>query len=299
MICPGRFNGPSHPTYPIRPVGPVFPIRPIEPRFPVRPIEPRFPIRPIEPRFPTLPTRPTYPVDHDRNQRQYPINYQQYQQPATIYNYQTIPVYSYQQAPSYSDYSNYSYSSGYQYPTNYQTTYYQQPTQTVAYNYDSSAYPTYVGSQSNTGGLTVSCYTDPSTASINQPITWSVSVSGGASPYTYSWSGSDGLSVSASSVTKFYSTTGQKTAIITISSSDGLTSTHTCDNYLTIRAGGTGIGTATQQPIVPQNQIQNGNPNAAAAAFSLSKGAFAWMAVLAILVLGSMIMYLLFERAQV
>lgn len=55
---------------------------------------------------------------------------------------------------------------------------------------------------------------------VNNPITWtSENVTGGTPPYSYEWSGTDGLSGTGPSVVKTYSTTGIKTASLVVSDS--------------------------------------------------------------------------------
>lgn len=66
------------------------------------------------------------------------------------------------------------------------------------------------------GPLEVSCSANPNPQSVNASVIWHANVSGDQGPYTYSWSGSEGLSGSASSVSKSYATTGTKTASVTV-----------------------------------------------------------------------------------
>lgn len=67
-----------------------------------------------------------------------------------------------------------------------------------------------------TGG---SCSATPSPATVNQNVTWSVTgFTGGTGIYTYSWTGSDGLTGTTQSVNKPYTTPGTKTAQVTITS---------------------------------------------------------------------------------
>ena len=64
-----------------------------------------------------------------------------------------------------------------------------------------------------------SCSPTPATTITNEPITWNTSnISGGIGGYGYFWSGTDNLSGSGSTVTKSYSTTGPKSANVTVSS---------------------------------------------------------------------------------
>ncbi|MES2436694.1 MAG: SpaA isopeptide-forming pilin-related protein [Patescibacteria group bacterium] len=77
-----------------------------------------------------------------------------------------------------------------------------------------------------TPNLSGVCWVNPSTAQINQTVTWSASASGGNGSYTYSWSGWDGLSGYGSSVQKQYSYAGQKSGTVVITSgNDSITKT--------------------------------------------------------------------------
>jgi hypothetical protein len=72
--------------------------------------------------------------------------------------------------------------------------------------------------------LTASCYGTPNPVVINNAATWHALVSGGTGPYTYSWSGTDGLTGTGSSVSKIYNTTGTKTASVLVTSGTATTS---------------------------------------------------------------------------
>ena len=157
---------------------------------------------------------------------------------------------------------------------------------------------TVVVGSSNASGLDIGCYADPSTAAVNQPITWSVEVSGGLAPYTYSWTGSDGLSGTQSSAIKYYASSGAKSAIVAVTSADGKTGTKACSNTVTVRGAGGGTAAPVQQQPAVQQQTQ-GNALPAAAAFSLGNVPWGWIAVMVILVLFSTVMYLLFNRPKI
>jgi hypothetical protein len=216
----------------------------------------------------------------------YGYNYSSNSTPTVIYQ----PVqtyYDYQPAPTY-----------YQQPTQI---YYQQPTQTyyqpqVAINYQTEQYPQYqVVGQNTTNGLNISCSVDSSTATINQPVSWTATVTGGAAPYTYSWSGSDGMSGSQSSIIKYYGSSGYKVATVSVTSADGLTNTHTCENAVTVRnPGSRTVRQATNT--TPAAQPATTNPNAAAA--GLVSIPWGWIAFLIILVLVITIAYLLFTETK-
>jgi len=69
--------------------------------------------------------------------------------------------------------------------------------------------------------LTALCSADDKTITVDNDITWSASVSGGKTPYTYNWTGTDSLSGSNSTVNKTYTKEGDKTAKVNVASSDG------------------------------------------------------------------------------
>ncbi len=162
---------------------------------------------------------------------------------------------------------------------------------------------TIIGQSSNNSGLDVGCYADPTTADINQPVTWSVEVTGGSSPYTYAWTGTDGLTGSAKSAITYYASAGDKSAIVTVTSADGRTTTKACSNAVKVGRVSTGAAVQTQssgtsQPTAKPAQTTN-NVQSAAAAFSLDNVPWGWVAVLVIIVLFSTVMYLLFNRPKI
>lgn len=71
------------------------------------------------------------------------------------------------------------------------------------------------------GPLSTSCSASPASVYTGETVTWSSSTSGGNGSYTYSWSGTDGLSGVAASIAKIYSTVGTKTASVTVTSPAG------------------------------------------------------------------------------
>lgn len=75
--------------------------------------------------------------------------------------------------------------------------------------------------------LQVSCRPNTYSAVLNTQVGWSAVGTGGNGVYTYSWSGTDGLSGNANSVLQTYSTEGTKTASITVTS-NGQTVTANC-----------------------------------------------------------------------
>jgi len=66
--------------------------------------------------------------------------------------------------------------------------------------------------------LNGSCYATPSTANVNDTVTWVANATGGSGSYTYSWSGWDNLSGTSQTVSKSYNYAGTKTATVAITS---------------------------------------------------------------------------------
>ncbi len=182
----------------------------------------------------------------------------------------------------YQPVSNYGYSAYQTYPITYAT------------NYGTN----YLASNS----LDIACFVDPTNATANQPVTWKAEVVGGVAPYTYTWTGSDGVSGSSQSLIKYYSTSGSKSAVVTVTSADGKTATHACSNTVAIGnsstrtavARSTSATSAQTAPVATQNTAQT-----AASLFSLSNVPWGWVAVLVILVLFFTILYLLFNKSKI
>jgi hypothetical protein len=153
---------------------------------------------------------------------------------------------------------------------------------------------------SNTNGdLDVACYADPATARINQPVTWRAEVVGGSAPYTYSWTGSNELSGSESAIIKYYSTAGDKNAIVTIKSADGRSTTRACSNSLTIRSAATTNGSTVAPKPATDIKEQADSGLSAASLFSLKNVPWGWVAILIILVLFATVVYLIFNRQKI
>lgn len=87
----------------------------------------------------------------------------------------------------------------------------------------------YGGGGSNTPAqpaLNGNCVISPTTAYINQDVSFSASATGGNGSYSYSWTGDNGINSAAQSFTGRYSYAGYKTATVTIrSGSESITRT--------------------------------------------------------------------------
>lgn len=69
--------------------------------------------------------------------------------------------------------------------------------------------------------LSATCSANSSSVRRNATVNWTAEISGGTEPYSITWSGDDDLSGDSETVSKSYSTTGDKEAFINVSSSDG------------------------------------------------------------------------------
>ena len=157
---------------------------------------------------------------------------------------------------------------------------------------------------SNNSGLDIGCYSNPTTTSLNQPITWTVEVTGGSAPYTYTWSGSDGLTGTALTAIKYYNTYGEKNAIVSVTSADGKTGTRACSNTVNVPRPSSTVNTNTSTTNTTNttnsvNTNQNSNGQSAAALFSLQNVPWGWIAILIILILFATVMYLIFNRPKI
>ena len=81
--------------------------------------------------------------------------------------------------------------------------------------------------------LSVSCAPTSVVASPNEPVTWFSSVTGGGGPYTYFWSGTDGISGNTSSIRVSYANGGPKVATLTAVSA-GQSVTANCSSPITV-----------------------------------------------------------------
>ncbi len=173
----------------------------------------------------------------------------------------------------------------------------------VGGNYVNNTYTNYNNYNSNNNGLDVACFSDPTSVKVNQPATWRAEVTGGAAPYTYSWTGTNGLTGIDSSVIKYYEMAGEKSAVVTIRSADGKTATRACSTNLTVR-GAAAVATPkppVKQPVVetPAPKPDTNNGLSAAALFSLKNVPWGWVAILVILVLFATVVYLIFNRPKI
>ncbi len=93
--------------------------------------------------------------------------------------------------------------------------------------YAAGATSTYSNTSDNNQQLDGYCIINPNTAEVNQDLNFMAYPTGGNGNYTYSWSGSDGLSSSAQNFTGRFGIPGYKTAHVTIRSGNQIV-TKTC-----------------------------------------------------------------------
>lgn len=74
---------------------------------------------------------------------------------------------------------------------------------------------------SNSSSFRATCSADDDEVEVDDRVEWSVRVSGGRSPYTYDWSGTNGLSGFDRTVTKRYKSEGTKSAEVIVTDDRG------------------------------------------------------------------------------
>ncbi len=90
---------------------------------------------------------------------------------------------------------------------------------------------TFINQQNNNNQIYATCYASPSSANVNDNVSWYSTASGGNGNYTYSWSGTDGLYGNSQSVYKSYGYSGTKSGTVTVYS-NGQSTTAYCSMYV-------------------------------------------------------------------
>jgi hypothetical protein len=169
----------------------------------------------------------------------------------------------------------------------YYTTYNQYPTYT---------YPTYGNYNS---GIQVACAADTTSTRIGVPVTWvaEAALNGSANGnFTYSWSGNGGLYGSNSTAIANYSTAGEKSATVTVTSPNGQSASAACRNTVTVKSAvayAKPVAKAPQVQYVPVPAPQVANPT-----LTLGNVPWGWVGILVILILMGIIFYLLFNKKK-
>lgn len=94
--------------------------------------------------------------------------------------------------------------------------------------------------------LSVDCFVSPSTAGLNENVTWTADADGGVSPYTYVWS--EDVSGTSVSEVETYTSYGNYDGRVTVTDSTGATTTSPlCSNVV---SGGSGTGVSVSSSTV-------------------------------------------------
>jgi len=88
----------------------------------------------------------------------------------------------------------------------------------------------------NSYAPTIYCVVSPNTVSLSTPtaVTWQAVAVGGIAPFTYYWEGTDGLASAGQNVVKSYTTTGTKTATLSVVDAEGTTYIQACDGTVNV-----------------------------------------------------------------
>lgn len=150
--------------------------------------------------------------------------------------------------------------------------------------------------------IQVACSVNKASVKTGVPVTWSVEAVGAGDNFTYAWTGSDGLSGNQSSIIKTYSTSGQKSAVVTVTSANGRSQSKSCENTLSVTS--TYVAKAPTKPAAPATPVVvaptvEKNNLSAAALFSLEYVPWGLVAVLVIILLFVAVLYLIFNRKKI
>jgi hypothetical protein len=102
---------------------------------------------------------------------------------------------------------------------------------------------TFVNDNQNNNDISAVCFANPTNATVNQVVTWTVNVNGGNSGfgYTYNWSGTDGLNGFNQFTSRQYTYAGVKNAFVTVTG-NGRTVTANCSTNVNNFAGASFTG---------------------------------------------------------
>ncbi len=169
---------------------------------------------------------------------------------------------------------------------------------TVGYN---NYVTQYSNQYSSNLGLQIACAADTVTTKVGTPVTWVVeAVSAGgysANNLSYAWTGSDGLSGNQSSIVKSYSTSGSKSAVVTVTNPAGQSQSKACSNTISVKSA----TVAKKAPVKVAPEVVTTSPATAASTslLSLQSVPWGWVAILVVLVLMGMIFYLVFNKKKI
>ncbi len=170
---------------------------------------------------------------------------------------------------------------------------------TVGYYYNNNyAYNT------NPNDMQIACSAGRVSANVNTPVTWTVEVAPLGQNYSYSWSGTDGISGNGSSLVTSYSNTGTKSAIVTVTSQNGISKSRNCENTVYISSGiaskktNSNVASNNKNNNLANNSNSNNSDLSAATLLSLKGVPWGWIAIIVILILFGTVIYLLMNKKK-
>ncbi len=164
----------------------------------------------------------------------------------------------------------------------------------------------YVNSQIayNPNLMKIACFSDKTTAGIGEPVTWNAEVTGSTGNYTYTWSGTENIFSFQPSAIAMYQKAGSKSAIVTVTSSNGTVQSKACGNSVTIKSNTVAVAKSATPVITaaqptPAVQATIVTPTTMASLFSLQNVPWGLVGILVILVLLAVIFYLMFNKKKI
>jgi hypothetical protein len=106
---------------------------------------------------------------------------------------------------------------------------------------------TVVVSQVQTPNPSVSCQANLSTADVGDTVSFTAFPVSGTTPYTYSWSGTDGISGTTKTISKQFNSAGTKTATVVLTDANGKQAQASCSTTIQQQNPGLG-GSCTASP---------------------------------------------------
>ena len=148
----------------------------------------------------------------------------------------------------------------------------------------------------NNNGILVACYSNKTSTKIGSSIVWSAEATGATGNFTYTWSGSEGLSGNQSSIPKIYYTSGIKNASVIATASNGQSIVQQCSNTVNVlnntKTPAKASVSNTPTPTPESNSISN-------SLIALKNVPWILVSILVILVLMFTVIYLIFNRNKI
>lgn len=150
---------------------------------------------------------------------------------------------------------------------------------------------------SNINGIQIACYADKTNVSIGTPVIWSAEAVGGNGIVNYIWSGSENLSGSQMSTIKTYDTSGTKTAMVTVISSNGQSASQVCGNTVSVKSNT--IAKSKTTPTNTKSDNTNDGSSMLASIIALKNVPWITVAILVIFIMFFTIIYLIFNKTKI